>query len=119
MLGVYTAPFAFLQRRGHEDYMGYTLATLLAIGLFFSFMIAGPANPFRAVPPPIPLDGPGPNPLLQNHLLMIVHPPMLYLGYVGMSVPFAMAVAALLARPAGADLAAAVAQLAAGADRLL
>ena len=35
-------------------------------------------------------------PLLQNHILMIIHPPMLYLGYVGMSVPFAMAVAALL-----------------------
>jgi cytochrome c-type biogenesis protein CcmF len=44
----------------------------------------------------VPSDGPGPNPLLQNHVLMIVHPPMLYLGYVGMTVPFAMAVAALL-----------------------
>jgi cytochrome c-type biogenesis protein CcmF len=96
ILGLYTALTALLQRRGHEDYLGYTLGTLLTIGLFFSFLIAGPANPFRAVPPPIPMDGPGPNPLLQNHLLMIVHPPMLYLGYVGMSVPFAMAVAALL-----------------------
>ncbi len=35
--------------------------------------------------------GPGPNPLLQNHILMAVHPPLLYLGYVGMSVPFAFA----------------------------
>jgi cytochrome c-type biogenesis protein CcmF len=96
ILGGYTALAAVLQRRGHEDYLGYTLGTMLTIGLFFSFLIAGPANPFRAVPLPIPLDGPGPNPLLQNHLLMIVHPPMLYLGYVGMSVPFAMAVAALL-----------------------
>mgnify|MGYP001987413639 CR=1 FL=1 len=42
-------------------------------------------------------DGPGPNPLLQNHILMIIHPPMLYLGYVGMSVPFALACAGLLA----------------------
>ncbi len=96
VLGLYTAAVAVLQRRGHEDYLGYTLGTLLAIGLFFSFMIAGPASPFRPTPPPVPSDGPGPNPLLQNHLLMIVHPPMLYLGYVGMSVPFAMAVAALL-----------------------
>ena len=85
-----------LQRRGHEDYLAYTLATMMAVGLFFSFLIAGPANPFAPTPAPIPTDGPGPNPLLQNHVLMIIHPPMLYLGYVGMTVPFAMAVAALL-----------------------
>ncbi len=85
-----------LQRRGHEDYLAYTLATMMAVGLFFSFLIAGPANPFAPTPAPIPADGPGPNPLLQNHVLMIIHPPMLYLGYVGMTVPFAMAVAALL-----------------------
>jgi cytochrome c-type biogenesis protein CcmF len=96
VLGAFTAGVAYLQRRGHEDYLAYTLGTMLTVGLFFSFLIAGPANPFKAVPPPIPTDGPGPNPLLQNHILMIVHPPMLYVGYVGMTVPFAMAVAALL-----------------------
>ncbi len=96
VLGVFTAAVAYLQRRGHEDYLAYTLATLFAIGIFFTYLISGPANPFAATTPPIPADGPGPNPLLQNHLLMIIHPPMLYLGYVGMSVPFAMAVAALL-----------------------
>ena len=96
VLGGFTAAVAYLQRRGHEDYLAYTLATMLAVGIFFTFLISGPANPFRATPPPIPVDGPGPNPLLQNHALMIIHPPMLYLGYVGMTVPFAMAVAALL-----------------------
>jgi cytochrome c-type biogenesis protein CcmF len=96
VLGVFSAAFAVLQQRGHEDYMAYSLGVLLTIGLYFSFLIAGPANPFTPTPAPIPLDGPGPNPLLQNHILMIVHPPMLYLGYVGMSVSFAMAVASLL-----------------------
>jgi cytochrome c-type biogenesis protein CcmF len=96
VLGMFTAAFAYLQRVGHEHYQAYTLGTLFAIGLFFTYLIAGPANPFAPTPPPIPSDGPGPNPLLQNHILMIVHPPLLYLGYVGMSVPFAMAVAALL-----------------------
>lgn len=96
VLGLFSAALALLQRRGHEDYLAYSLAVLMCIGVYFSFLIAGPANPFAPTPSPIPLDGPGPNPLLQNHLLMIVHPPMLYLGYVGMSVPFAMAVAALL-----------------------
>ena len=96
VLGGFTAAFAYLQRRGHEHYLGYSLGTLFAIGLFFAYLIAGPANPFAPTPEPIPPDGPGPNPLLQNHALMIIHPPMLYFGYVGMSVPFAMAVAALL-----------------------
>jgi cytochrome c-type biogenesis protein CcmF len=58
-------------------------------------LIAAPANPFTVLSP-VPSDGPGPNPLLQNHVLMAVHPPMLYLGYVGMTVPFGMAIAALL-----------------------
>lgn len=96
VMGGFTLAVAVLQKRGHEDYLAYTLATLFVIGAFFSFLISGVANPFAPTPPPIPPDGPGPNPLLQNHLLMIIHPPMLYLGYVGMSVPFAMAVAALL-----------------------
>jgi len=96
VLGLFTGAVAILQREGHRDYLAYTLGTLFTIGLFFTFLIAGPANPFAATTPPVPSDGPGPNPLLQNHLLMIIHPPMLYLGYVGMSVPFAMAIAALL-----------------------
>jgi len=51
------------------------------------------AWPFAAIDAPV--DGPGPNPLLQNNALMAVHPPMLYLGYVGLTVPFAHAIAAL------------------------
>ena len=101
VLGLYVAAVAILQRQGHEDYLAYTLGTMLTVGLYFCVLIAGPANPFGTVPLEqvqelIRSGGPGPNPLLQNHLLMIVHPPTLYLGYVGMTVPFAMAVAALL-----------------------
>ncbi|MCY3971421.1 MAG: heme lyase CcmF/NrfE family subunit [Acidobacteria bacterium] len=102
ILGLYIAAAAIFQRRGHDDYLAYTLATLLGIGAFFTFLIASVADPFAPTPPPVPVDGPGPNPLLQNHLLMAIHPPMLYLGYVGMSVPFAMAVAALLRGQLGA-----------------
>jgi len=58
--------------------------------------MAGPANPFQVVAGAIPLDGPGPNPLLQNHPLVAFHPPMLYLGYVGFTIPFAFALAALI-----------------------
>ena len=65
-------------------------------------MLAGPAQPFATVPNPA-LDGPGPNPLLQNHYLMVIHPPFLYSGYVGMTIPFGLACAALLVGRLGND----------------
>jgi cytochrome c-type biogenesis protein CcmF len=95
ILGIYIAATTWINRNDHQEYMPYAIGTWLAVGAFFSFLIAGPANPFLTVASP-PLDGPGPNPLLQNHLLMIIHPPMLYLGYVGMTIPFGFAIAALL-----------------------
>jgi cytochrome c-type biogenesis protein CcmF len=69
---------------------------LLAVGAFFFLLMLGPANPFKVVQGVVPTDGPGPNPLLQNHPLMAIHPPFLYLGYVGFTVPFAFCIAALV-----------------------
>src|SRR6476661_3832854 len=84
--------------------MPYAIGTWMSCATFFSFLIASPApTPFRTVSP-IPLDGPGPNPLLQNHVLMIIHPPFLYLGYVGMTIPFGFACAALLRGRLGTSL---------------
>ncbi|MCU1351865.1 MAG: ccmF [Acidimicrobiales bacterium] len=77
-----------------DPLVGWAMLTMFAVCLFFFALMLGPANPFRTLANP-PLDGPGPNPLLQNHPLMAFHPPMLYLGYVGFTVPFAFAVAAL------------------------
>jgi len=94
VLGAYIAGATWLTRNEHSDYMPYAIGTWLACSTFFSFLIAGPANPFLSVP--AAPDGPGPNPLLQNHMLMIIHPPFLYLGYVGMTIPFGFACAALL-----------------------
>jgi cytochrome c-type biogenesis protein CcmF len=72
-------------------------ATLIGLGvaLFFFVLVLGPANPFKTLPV-TPADGRGPNPLLQNHPLMAFHPPMLYLGYVGFTVPFMFGMAALV-----------------------
>ncbi|MSP54781.1 MAG: heme lyase CcmF/NrfE family subunit [Myxococcales bacterium] len=78
------------------------IAVWLAVGAFFCFLMAGPANPFLPLASPVPVDGPGPNPLLQNHILMVVHPPMLYLGYVGMTIPFGFAVSSLMRGSLGA-----------------
>src|SRR5438105_14591726 len=94
VLGAYIAGATWLTRDRYREYMPYAIGTWLACATFFSFLIAGPANPFVSVP--AAADGPGPNALLQNHMLMIIHPPFLYLGYVGMTIPFGFACAALL-----------------------
>ncbi len=95
VLGMFIGAFAFVYRNQHRDLMGYALGSMLAVAIFFAFLIAAPANPFIPVLP-VPTDGPGPNPLLQNHILMVLHPPTLYFGYVGMTVPFGIALAAAL-----------------------
>jgi cytochrome c-type biogenesis protein CcmF len=85
-----------LRDRITEPMVGWALATGLLVAAFFFGLMLGPANPFRHVAGVIPADGPGPNPLLQNHPLMAIHPPMLYLGYVGFTVPFSFAIASLI-----------------------
>ncbi len=72
-----------------------TLAVLLALTAFFALIVVGPGNPWQRMSP-VPLDGPGPNPLLQDHPLMAIHPPLLYLGFVGLAVPFALTIDALV-----------------------
>jgi cytochrome c-type biogenesis protein CcmF len=85
----------FRDRLG-DPVVGWATLTMLVVAAFFFALMLGPANPFKEVSGAVPADGPGPNPLLQNHPLMAIHPPMLYLGYVGFTVPFAFAVAALV-----------------------
>ncbi len=95
IMGGYLFAFAWTYRKEHGRYMQLSLGVMAAVATFFAFLIAGPANPWTHIPNPLS-DGPGPNPLLQNHPLMIIHPPMLYLGYVGMTIPFGIAAGALL-----------------------
>jgi len=101
VLAGYTA--TVFARLGESDRLGAgALAVMGVVAVFFFGLLATVANPFRTlqVAPP---DGPGPNPLLQNHILVAFHPPMLYLGYVGFTVPFAFAVSALLRGEGGAE----------------
>ena len=96
ILSCLTAGIVFKYRTRIDDPMvGWAVATMFFVGVFFFLLTLGPANPFSAGPAGV-LDGPGPNPLLQNHILVVFHPPILYLGYVGMTVPFAFAIGALI-----------------------
>jgi cytochrome c-type biogenesis protein CcmF len=95
VLAMYTGACLWFYRGRHREELPYVTATLLIIGAFFLMVLLGPGNPFVSLDP-VPLDGPGPNPLLQNHPLMALHPPTQYLGYVGFSVPYAFAIAALV-----------------------
>ncbi len=75
-------------------------AVMSGIATFFVGLVLFVAPTFAATPGHV-ADGFGANPLLQDNLLMAVHPPLLYLGYVGMLVPYAFAVAALIHRERG------------------
>jgi cytochrome c-type biogenesis protein CcmF len=79
--------------------MPYVTAVMMAVATFFIAMIVFVTNPFEMLPQ-APPDGRGLNPLLQ-HWAMVIHPPILYLGYVGFTVPFAFAIAALLSGQLG------------------
>lgn len=96
VLGAYVGLTVWSLGEKHKEFTPWAVHVLMGIAIFFSLLVSSIANPFAAVANPL-ADGPGPNPLLQNHWLMAVHPPMLYLGYVGMSVPYSLICAALLA----------------------
>ncbi|HEX7746454.1 MAG TPA: cytochrome c biogenesis protein CcsA, partial [Micromonosporaceae bacterium] len=84
------------RRRYPARLHAYAMVVVSTVAMFFFAVSYFAANPFREVRP-VPLDGPGPNPLLQQHPAMGVHPPLLYAGYIGLVVPFAFALAAPLA----------------------
>jgi len=96
ILAVYSVVTIVSFRRRHAAIMPYVYASLLASTFFFLTLLVFAANPFRQVAF-IPADGQGLNPLLQNYW-MVIHPVMLYLGFVGMAVPFAFATGALISK---------------------
>jgi cytochrome c-type biogenesis protein CcmF len=96
VLGGYLAYMAHRFRaRATDPVVAWANLVGLVVALFFFALMLGPASPFRTLSS-APADGRGPNALLQDHPLMAFHPPLLYLGLVGFTVPFAFAAAALI-----------------------
>src|SRR5450432_1744827 len=104
LLSTYASVVVFTNRRKHRDMMPWVVGVLTTIQTFLLVLNNFLANPFQmlatdklivAVP-----DGNGLSPLLQ-YPAMAIHPPMLYLGYVGFAVPFAFAIGSLITRQAG------------------
>ena len=99
ILSVFSVAVAITQRNKLQVMMPYVNATMLSTSAFFLTLLVFAANPFKQIGF-VPDDGQGLNPLLQNYW-MVIHPVMLYLGYVGMAVPFAFAVGALASKRVG------------------
>ncbi len=90
-----------LTSRRHRMYLPYVAAVTCLVATFFVSVMLFAANPFQRLPF-TPLDGSGMNPQLQNPG-MVFHPPMLYLGYISITIPFAFAIAALLTKKLDAE----------------
>jgi cytochrome c-type biogenesis protein CcmF len=89
------AALAVWLNRATRELVAWVVPVLAGIACFFAFMLCFVSSPFATAP--APADGAGMVPSLQNPY-MLAHPPMLYLGYVGLAIPFAFAMGALLSR---------------------
>ncbi|MFT3926284.1 MAG: cytochrome c-type biogenesis CcmF C-terminal domain-containing protein [Myxococcales bacterium] len=95
LVAIWTALLTRSIKYRYLELQPYVLATLTSIMGFFAVLMLFAANPFSVSAASVPLDGEGLNPLLQNYWMMI-HPPTLYMGFVGWCVPFAFCIAALI-----------------------
>jgi cytochrome c-type biogenesis protein CcmF len=97
------AGYGFVLRLRHKTdqrLFAYASVIIAAVQVFFLLLLNFAAHPFAVMQGQLPADGNGLNPLLQ-YPEMVIHPPMLYLGYVGFTIPFAFALGALIMRYPG------------------
>ncbi|MPY89927.1 MAG: heme lyase CcmF/NrfE family subunit [Luteitalea sp.] len=82
-------------RDSHRELIPYVVAVIAIVEMFFLFLMMVHTNPFAPFLTETPTEGQGLTPLLQNPY-MVIHPPSLYIGFVGMTIPFAFGMAALI-----------------------
>src|SRR4051794_28077433 len=101
LLSIYASLALHATRRTLREIAPWATAVLAVLAAFFLALMIFFASPFQTLAN-VPADGNGLSPLLRNPA-MLIHPPMLYTGYVGFSIPFAFAVGALITRRTGAE----------------
>jgi cytochrome c-type biogenesis protein CcmF len=94
VLIIFSGIVAWFYRDRHKDTMPWVIMIFCIVSVFFLGVVGFLSNPFEIISP-VPLDGRGLNPLLEDANMM-THPPLLYTGFVGLTVPYAFAMAALI-----------------------
>src|SRR3954452_13173535 len=95
LLSVFGSLAIYVNRQRHRELIPYVVTTISLVQMFFLYLMVVHKNPFTTFLSNAPAEGEGLNPLLQNYW-MVIHPPSLYTGFVGMTIPFAFGIAALI-----------------------
>jgi cytochrome c-type biogenesis protein CcmF len=95
LLSVFGSIAVYVNRERHRELIPYVVAIISSVQMFFLYLMVVHKNPFTTFLTDVPADGRGLNPLLQNYW-MVIHPPSLYTGFVGMTIPYAFGMAALI-----------------------
>ncbi|MGE5245425.1 MAG: cytochrome c-type biogenesis CcmF C-terminal domain-containing protein [Betaproteobacteria bacterium] len=95
LLSIFGSIAVYVNRERHRELIPYVVAVISTVEMFFLYLMVVHKNPFTTFLTTPPTDGQGLNPLLQN-VYMAIHPPSLYTGFVGMTIPFAFGIAALI-----------------------
>src|SRR5437764_866728 len=95
MLSAFGSAAVYVNRERHRELIPYVVAVISIVEMFFLFLMVIHNNPFDNFITATPADGQGLNPLLQN-FYMAIHPPTMYLGFVGLTIPYAFGMAALI-----------------------
>src|SRR2546425_1443668 len=95
LLSIFGSCAVWVNRERHRELIPYVVATISSVQMFFLYLMVVHKNPFTTSLTAAPAEGQGLNPLLQN-FYMAIHPPSLYTGFVGMTIPFAFGIAALI-----------------------
>src|SRR5438874_354760 len=95
LLSIFGSIAVYVNRERHRELIPYVVATISVVQMFFLYLMVVHRNPFTTYLTTAPAEGQGLNPLLQNGY-MAIHPPSLYTGFVGMTIPYAFGMAALI-----------------------
>src|SRR5688572_18090107 len=95
LLSLFGSTAVYINRERHRELIPYVVAVISVVQMFFLFLMVIHNNPFETYLTENPADGAGLNPLLQN-FYMVIHPPTMYTGFVGLTIPFAFGMAALI-----------------------